>query len=135
MGGMISAMDGNQGEKKREKVRMWIHAAEGTFMVHALAITYARWSASEGLRSSGELKELERGMAVNVGKDLDWLNDELKDSRFLVGERVTAADTMVLFSISLFLRGIWWRGGGLGSGGMWRGGLGSVRLRRVGRGL
>lgn len=35
---------GGQDEGIRNRVRMFIHAAEGTFMVHCLAITYARVS-------------------------------------------------------------------------------------------
>lgn len=62
---------GGKDEAVRNKVRMWIHAAEGTFMVHCLAITYARWFAPESVQKSGELKELEKGLAINVGKDLD----------------------------------------------------------------
>jgi glutathione S-transferase len=40
-------------------------------MVHCLSITYARWFAPESVKTSGELKELEKGLAINVGKDLD----------------------------------------------------------------
>ncbi|CZR59089.1 related to GTT1-glutathione S-transferase [Phialocephala subalpina] len=90
---------GGKDEAVRNKVRMFIHAAEGTLMVHCLAITYARWFAPESVQKSGELKELEKGLAVNVGKDLDWLNSELEGKKFLAGDHVTAADTMVLFSI------------------------------------
>lgn len=71
----------------RNKVRMWIHAAEGTFMIHALSITYARWFAPKAFQDQpSEMKEFEKGLAVNVGKDLDWLNGELKGRRFLAGD-------------------------------------------------
>ena len=84
----------------RNRVRMFIHAAEGTFMPHALAITYARWFAPKSFQDQPEqMKEFEKGLAVNVGKDLDWLNGELKGRKFLAGEKLTAADTMCLFSI------------------------------------
>lgn len=78
---------------------MFIHAAEGTFMVHCLSITYARWFASNSIKETGELKELEKGLAINVCKDLDWLEKELEERKFLAGGRVTAADTMVLFGV------------------------------------
>ena len=91
-------MGGND-EGRRNQVRMFIHAAEGTFMVHCLAITYARWFSPPSVHSSGDLKKLEEGLAINVGKDFDWLNSELEGKRFLAGEEVTAADTMVLFSV------------------------------------
>lgn len=93
----------------RSKVRQWIHAAEGTFMVHGLAILYARWMISEPAKSDGTLDKLEEGMSVNVQKDLDWLEKELGKSKgeFLVGEKVTAADTMMAFSIQfIFARGL-----------------------------
>ena len=93
----------------RSKVRQWIHAAEGTFMVHSLAILYARWMMSEPAKSDGTLDRLEDGMSVNVQKDLDWLDNELGKSKvkFLAGEEVTAADTMMAFSIQfIFARGL-----------------------------
>lgn len=79
---------------------MFIHAAEGTFAVHALSITYLRWFAAEGITPE-QVKTTEKGLAINVVKDLDWLENELKASagRFLVGDSVTAADTMVAFSV------------------------------------
>jgi glutathione S-transferase len=50
---------------------------------------------------SGELKELEKGLAINVHKDLDWLQSELKKNggKFLVGDSLSAADTMNVFGI------------------------------------
>ncbi|KUJ20002.1 thioredoxin-like protein [Mollisia scopiformis] len=75
---------GGEGERERERVRMWVHAAEGTFMVHCLAVTYARWFATRGMRDSGALAELEGGLGVNVGKDLDWLERELEGRRICV---------------------------------------------------
>ena len=62
---------GGGDEEKRNRVRMFIHAAEGTFMVHCLAITYARWFSPPSVHESGDLKKLEEGLAINVGKDLD----------------------------------------------------------------
>ena len=40
-------------------------------MIHSLAITYARWNATENMKRHGDLGEMEKGLAVNVGKDLD----------------------------------------------------------------
>lgn len=44
-------------------------------------------------------------MSVNVQKDFDWLENELKLSgtKFLVGETVTAADCMMHFSVQFIL--------------------------------
>lgn len=96
-------MLGGQDDDTRNRVRSFIHAAEGTFMVHALAIMYARWFAPPSI-SSSDLKQLEEGMAVNVGKDLDWLESELQGRKFLAGDMLTAADTVVLFSLLLIFK-------------------------------
>lgn len=80
---------------QRIKVREYIHAAEGTFMVHCLPTVYNR-------RTDATMAEkLAAGLEKNVVKDLDWLEAELKagNGRYLVGDHVTAADTMVAFSV------------------------------------
>ena len=80
---------------QRIKVREYIHAAEGTFMVHCLPTVYNR-------RIDATMAEkLAPGLEKNVVKDLDWLEVELKagNGQYLVGDRVTAADTMVAFSV------------------------------------
>lgn len=87
-------------EAQRVKVREWIHAAEGTFVVHCIPTVYVRRidpSAAEDLAPS---------LAGNVAKDLDWLEAELKrgNGMYLVGNHVTAADTMVAFSIQFIFR-------------------------------
>jgi glutathione S-transferase len=84
-------MMGGTDEGLRTRIKMFIHAAEGTFMAHCLAITYARWFSPPSITASS-LKELEAGLAINVCKDLDWLNEELKGKTFLAGEKVTAAE-------------------------------------------
>lgn len=91
-------LSGGKSDATRSAVRQWIHAAEGTFMIHALAITYARWFSTDSMKKNGDLHKLEQGLAINVHKDLDWLESQLQ-SKFLVGDHVTAADTMVAFSI------------------------------------
>ena len=91
--------------KPRAKVREWMAAAEGTFMIHGLAVLYARWQMPEKGKSDGTLEEMEKKLSVNVQKDLDWLEDELKsgDGKYLVGDHLTAADTMVCFSAQFIL--------------------------------
>jgi glutathione S-transferase len=42
---------------------------------------------------------LEKGLAINVGKDLGWLDAELEGKKFISGDSVSAADTMCLFSV------------------------------------
>ncbi|CAN9122860.1 unnamed protein product [Alternaria alternata] len=85
--------------KGRIKIRQWTHAAEATFALHALAILYARWhmpqDAPEGL-----LEATEKNMSANVQNDMSWLETELSLSsgKFICGDHVTAADTMMQFS-------------------------------------
>ena len=87
-------------QAQRIKVRAWIHAAEGAFMVHCLPTVYVR------RLDASAAEKLEPGLAGNVAKDLDWLEAELKkgNGRYLVGDHVTDADTMVAFSIQFIFR-------------------------------
>jgi len=97
---------GGEDLQMRNKIRMWIHAAEGTFLIHCLSITYARWFSPQSVKESGDLQKLEDGLAINVQKDLDWISEEIK-GHFLVGDQLTAADVMVAFSIQfIFARGL-----------------------------
>ena len=84
--------------RKRVKVRQWVHAAEATFGLHALAILYARWNIPKDA-PGGVLEAAEKGMSANVQNDLSWLETELSLSpgKFLCGDHVTAADIMVQF--------------------------------------
>ena len=96
-------------------MREFTHAAEATFLIHALAVLYARLSIPEPAKSDGTLDALEKGLGKNVHNDLDWLEGELAGteggSRYLVGEALTAADIMVAFSIEfMFARGLGLRG-------------------------
>jgi glutathione S-transferase len=84
-------------------------AAEGTFMIHGLAVHYARWRMPEPAKSDGKtLAELEKGLAKNVQGDLDWLESELTEGdgdpkEFLVGDELTVADIMMHFSVQFIL--------------------------------
>jgi glutathione S-transferase len=91
--------------QEKIKVLQWIHAAEATFMLHALAITYSRWNIPKSADPS-ILQEVEKGLSVNVQNDLDWLEKELSQStgKFLCGHAVTAADTMMHFSLDFILK-------------------------------
>ena len=66
-------------------------------MVHSLPTYYNR-------RIDATLAEkLAPGIEKLVANDLDWLEAELSqgNGRFLVGDHITAADTMVAFSVQL----------------------------------
>ncbi len=89
----------------RAKVREWIAASEGTFMIHGLAVLYARWQMPEGGKNDDILGQMEKKLSVNVQKDFDWLDFELQsgNGKYLVGDSVTAADTMMGFSAQFIM--------------------------------
>jgi glutathione S-transferase len=80
----------------------WVHAAEATYALHALAILYTRWFGADNPAAA---EKTEEGMSVNVCKDMDFLEKELGKSKgkFLVGDSVTVADCMMLFSAQFIL--------------------------------
>jgi glutathione S-transferase len=84
----------------RANVRQWLHAAEGTFMTHGLAILYARWQMPE--EGKGMLKGMEERLSKNVRNDLGWLEGTLKDQKgkgrdWIVGDSITIADIQMQF--------------------------------------
>lgn len=89
----------------RIKVLQWVHAAEATFALHGLATLYTRWTAPDHCKTNGDLEVMEHKQAVNIQNDLNWLETELSltQGKFLCGDRVTAADTMMQFSIEFIL--------------------------------
>jgi glutathione S-transferase len=48
----------------------------GTFMIHGLAVLYARWQMPEAGKIH-ILPELEKKLSVNVQTEFDWLESEL----------------------------------------------------------
>ncbi|KAJ5769707.1 hypothetical protein N7520_004266 [Penicillium odoratum] len=89
---------------KRVKVREYMWAAEGTFLMHGLAIWALRPACPESVKEDG-LDEIEAKLAVPVQRDFDWLENELANSGgpFLLGNDVTAADTMLAFSCQFII--------------------------------
>jgi len=90
----------------RCKAYEWLHAAEGTFMLHALAILYARWKIPEAAKEY--LAEMEQNMSANVLNDFRWIEGALKEQRqkgseFLVGTELSVADIMMGFSVEFIL--------------------------------
>lgn len=84
----------------RSKVRTWVSAAEGTFFLHGLAIFYG--SASVPSAAQG----LQDGISGAVHRDFDWLEAELAQGsgKFLVGDTVTVADTMMEFTVNFIMK-------------------------------
>jgi len=98
------SMFGNGNLQQKEEIRRFIHMSEGVFMIHLLAIPFARWFATPGCE---ELKKIEAGVLGMVWKDLDWLESHLQTTKtdYLVGNTLSAADTMMLYCIQLiFIR-------------------------------
>jgi len=81
-------------------VLQWVHASEATYALHGLAVLYCRW-----FQSGGDVAKTEEGVGVNVQKDFDFLESELQRSegKFLFGDAVTAADTMMEFTADFVL--------------------------------
>lgn len=84
----------------RAEAREWLHAAEGTFMLHASAILYARWQIAEEARET--LKGMEERLSKNVVNDMNWLEGVLraqkeKGRKWIVGEELSIADIQMQF--------------------------------------
>lgn len=88
------------GDPKRYEILQWIHAAEATFMLHGLAILYARW-----FQKDGDPEKTVEGLSTNMTKDLDYLEATLSknNGKFIVGDSLTAADIMMEFSVDFVL--------------------------------
>lgn len=55
---------------------------------------------------------MEQGLSPNIHNDLDWLEGELHGKKYLVGDDVTAADIIMVFSIEfIFARKLGTTGG------------------------
>jgi len=82
----------------RAAVRTWMSASEGTFLV--LAIAYGSGAAPH------VAEDLQAQLSGSVHRDFDWMEQELqqKHGKFLVGDTVTAADTMMGFSVDFILK-------------------------------
>lgn len=87
----------------RAQVQRWVHAAEATYLLHACAILYTRGFGKA--QYDNATRAITKGMSVNVLNDMDFLERELArgDGRFLVGDSVTIADCMMLFSIQTII--------------------------------
>ena len=83
------------GDPQRYQILRWVHASEGTFALHGLAVLYTRWNQKDG-----DVAKTEEGVSRNIKKDMEFLESTLKKSKgkFLFGDQVTAADCMMHFS-------------------------------------
>jgi glutathione S-transferase len=90
---------------QRARTQIFLHAAEGTLALHAIAAFYFRIFMPAQFRESSAdvVAAAEARLAATVAKDMDWLERELAESTgpFLVGAALTAADIMVLFVVQL----------------------------------
>ncbi|KAF5604325.1 GTT1-glutathione S-transferase [Fusarium pseudocircinatum] len=85
----------------RARVREWIQASEGTFMMNAVPIIMARMGMPE--EAAQYASGLEAVIAPRVHEAMQWLESDLETGpskgQFIVGTDLTAADIMMGFSI------------------------------------
>ncbi|KAF5548217.1 GTT1-glutathione S-transferase [Fusarium napiforme] len=85
----------------RARVREWIEASEGTFMMNAVPIIITRMGMPK--EAAQYVPGLEAAIAPRVHEAMQWLEAELESGpskgQFIVGTDVTAADIMMGFSI------------------------------------
>lgn len=88
------------GDPARYKVLQWVHASEATYLLHGLAVLYAKWNQKDG-----DVQETIAGLSKNVINDLNHLESELGKSKgkFLLGDNLTVADIMMHFSARFML--------------------------------
>ena len=85
---------------------MWLHAAEGTVLMHAIAILYVRWQFPADLAKEHPevVEEMVQKLTPNMINDLKWVEKTLNENGgWLVGGRSTAVDIMMEFSIDFLL--------------------------------
>jgi glutathione S-transferase len=91
----------------RARTQIFVHAAEGTLALHAIALFRFHSSIQTITHSSPEaVAAAETSMAASIQEDLDWLESELAASTgsFLVGGTPTAADVMTMFSVQILYK-------------------------------
>ncbi|RBQ69733.1 hypothetical protein FVER14953_07652 [Fusarium verticillioides] len=85
----------------RARVREWIQASEGTFMMNAVPIIITRMGMPK--EAAQYTSGLEDAIAPRVHEAMQWLESELEsgpsNGQFIVGTDLTAADIMMGFSI------------------------------------
>ncbi|KAF2171602.1 hypothetical protein M409DRAFT_17839 [Zasmidium cellare ATCC 36951] len=88
------------GDPARYKVLQWVHASEATYLLHGLAVLYAKWNQKDG-----DVQQTIAGLSKNMINDLNYLESELGKSngKFLLGDKLTAADIMMHFSARFIL--------------------------------
>ncbi|KAJ4417581.1 hypothetical protein N0V82_006054 [Gnomoniopsis sp. IMI 355080] len=93
----------------RAKVREWVHAAEGGFMMPAMPVLYTRWQLPEDAPDRDQLLAMvEKKLSANVHNSFDWLEGQLKTQKaqgsgWLVGKGLTAADIVLQFSVQFIM--------------------------------
>lgn len=88
------------GDPARYNVLQWVHASEAMYLLHGLAVLYAKWNQKDG-----DVEQTIAGLSKNVINDLNYLESELGKSngKFLFGDKLTAADVMMHFSARFML--------------------------------
>lgn len=89
----------------QSKVREHMWASEGSFFMHALPIWKLRQYCEGSAKATDALPEIEEKFSGPVQDDFNWLEHELAQERgkYLVGDSLTAADTMMAFTIQFII--------------------------------
>jgi glutathione S-transferase len=77
-----------------------VHASEGTYALHGIAVLYITWH-----QKTGSVEDTLSRAAGNIGKDLDFLEKTLSESKgkWIMGEKLSVADVMMHFSAAFVL--------------------------------
>lgn len=83
---------------KRGKIREFMWASEGSFMLHIEVFFGAHGAVALSAQA-----EVDAKLVKSIQHDLDWLENELSQSstKYLAGNEVTVADTMMIFPIQV----------------------------------
>jgi glutathione S-transferase len=89
----------------QSKVREYMWASEGSFFMHALPIWKLRQYCEGSKKATDILPEIEKKFSGPVQDDFNWLEHELAQGggKYLVGDSLTAADTMMEFTIQFII--------------------------------
>jgi glutathione S-transferase len=83
---------------KRAKIREFMWASEGSFMLHIEVFFGAHGAVPLPVQP-----EVDAKLVKSIQHDLDWLENELSQSstKYLAGNEVTVADTMMIFPVQV----------------------------------
>ncbi len=95
----MSSLKSESDWARRSSILAWLNFSE-SLMTHSLPIIYSRWFARADVPGDAEFQQRsEEMLKVNVGKDLDAIEKQLKENQqgeagelYLVGNELSIAD-------------------------------------------